>query len=65
LHIHELRKAFHKQLKVLWQNHPASRQVAKNGAVIDLYVGSGCLPLNQTSQHNGFNWLPLVTEETA
>jgi hypothetical protein len=62
LHVHDLRKEFHKQLKVLWAEHPILRQVNKNGATMELYVGSGAPPLNEIFQHDGFNWLPMVTD---
>lgn len=62
LHVHDIRKEFHKQLKVLWESHPILRQVSKDGSTIELYSGSGAPPLNQIFPHDGFNWLPLVTK---
>jgi hypothetical protein len=61
-HVHEIRRALHTQLKILWAEHPILRQIAKNGSSVDLWVGSGAPPLNQIFRHDGFNWLPMVTE---
>ena len=61
LHVHEIRKEFHKQLKVLWSTHPVLQKIKEHGSSVFLYVGSGAPPLNQVFQHDGFNWLPMVT----
>ena len=61
-HVHQLRQCFHKQLKVLWAEHPIMQQVAREGTSVSLYVGSGAPPLNEVFKHDGFNWLPMATK---
>jgi hypothetical protein len=64
LHVHSIRRALHKQLKVLWSSHPVLKQIQKDGSSVELVHGSeDCPPLNKIFQDNGFNWLPMVTEE--
>lgn len=46
LHVHEIRKEFHKQLKVLWSTHPVLQKIKEHGSSVFLYVGSGAPPLN-------------------
>ena len=62
LHVHDIRKEFHKQLKVLWFSHPVLGEIREHGSSVFLYVGSGAPPLNQVFKHDGFNWQPMVTE---
>ncbi len=63
LHVHAIRKVFHKQLKELWSGHPVLAQVQRNDSSVELVYGSGeCPPLNQIFKRDGFNWLPMVTE---
>jgi hypothetical protein len=43
-HVHDIRRAFHRQLKTLWQEHPAIQQInaaGSGGSSVALYVGSG------------------------
>jgi hypothetical protein len=61
-HIHDIRKEFHKQLKVLWASHPVLQEIRQHGSSVFLYAGSGAPPLNQIFKHDGFNWMPMVTE---
>ncbi len=64
LHVHDVRKEFHKQLKVLWSEQPILRQIQKDGSSVELVFGTEGYPnLNQIFRHDGFNWLPMVTEE--
>jgi hypothetical protein len=62
LHIHEIRRQFQRQLKILWAIQPALIQAMKDGSTVEVYSGSGCPPLNQIFPHDGFNWLPMVTK---
>jgi hypothetical protein len=62
LHIHSIRKQFHRQLKLLWSEHPVLRQIKKDGSSVELYTGSGAPPLNQIFEEEGFRWLPMATE---
>lgn len=66
LHVHEIRKSFHKQLKVLWQEHPVFSQIRRDGSSVSsasLTWGSGAPPLNQIYDREGFKWLPIVTDD--
>lgn len=56
LHVHDIRKEFHKQLTVLWQQHP-NLNVKRSATAI---VGGQRW---QEFQHDGFTWRPLVTED--
>ena len=61
LHVHDLRRVFHKQLKVLWAEHPTLRDGDPSADV--LTTGRGEPPcMNQIFNHDGFGWLPMVTE---
>jgi hypothetical protein len=51
LHIHSIRKTFHKQLAELWRTHPV---LLKRAAQTPDWL--------QHFAHDGFNWRPLVTE---
>jgi hypothetical protein len=65
LHVHDIRRAFHRQLKTLWQEHPVLQQInaaGSGGSSVALYVGSGAPPLNKIFKPDGFNWLPMATE---
>ncbi len=57
-HVHEVRKAFHKQLKVLWQHHPVLRDIKKAGA----FRMPGGPQMYEIVSSDGFNWLPIVTD---
>src|SRR4051794_25157580 len=68
LKVHELRKVFHRQLKVLWDSHPVLAEVKRSGSTLSgstVYVvsASETISLKQTFEREGFNWLPLVTRE--
>ena len=62
LRVHEIRREFHKQLRVLWDRHPVMGEVRQHGASVNLYVGGGAPPLNTIFRHDGFDWLPIATE---
>lgn len=70
-HVHEVRRAFHPQLKQFWAQHPYLRVA---NALKER--GTGAYPrhfdevhkslrdhLADQHQHNGYNFVPLVTEE--
>jgi hypothetical protein len=68
LKVHELRKVFHRQLKVLWDSYPVLAEVKRSGSTLSgstVYVvsASETISLKQTFEREGFNWLPLVTRE--
>lgn len=56
LHVHDIRRKFHEQLKKLWRDHPvlAKSNFNKSGVV-------GYSPI-QTFSREGFNFMPLVNE---
>lgn len=56
LHIHKIRRAFHKQMKALWERHPVLN--AKASSIVML--GGHQWP---EFEHDGFRWRPLVTQE--
>src|SRR5262245_49019484 len=57
LHVHDIRREFHRQLKKLWRDHPvlANRQFAKSPE-----VGPGPI---QFFNREGFRFLPIVTSD--
>jgi hypothetical protein len=67
--MHGIRRHFHKQLKKLWECHPAL-QVATHGT---LEGGPGIAPetrlhdglAQRFKSHNGYSWVPLVRGEAA
>lgn len=65
LHIHEIRKVFYKQLMVLWAEHPVLRLVKEHGiSASPVWSNSETPRLNQVLEHDGFSWLPMVTEQS-
>jgi hypothetical protein len=63
-HVHAIRKEFHKQLDALWKNHPTLQQIIKDGASVSMYVGGNGPEMQKIFQHDGFNWVPIVTEHS-
>jgi hypothetical protein len=66
LHVHKIRKEFHEQLKILWNDYPTLRQVA--GTEIEdnfpvLTTDQELPSMKEVFVHDGFNWLPIVTEK--
>jgi hypothetical protein len=63
-HKHELRKHFHKQLKILWKTHPgllySPRRIRPSSE------GEGTIPYDEfiarDYQNNGYRFVPLVRE---
>jgi hypothetical protein len=58
LHVHEIRREFHRQLKALWDKHPVLKQNKKWSD-----EDSNGMMMVQYFQHDGFKWLPIVTEQ--
>ena len=59
LHVHGIRREFHKQLRILWNEHP----VLKRG-----YTEGPSIPNPETSwgktfEEHGFKWKPIVEED--
>jgi hypothetical protein len=56
LHVHDIRKKFHRQIKKLWIDHPvlANDEYNKSGVV-------GGTPIKEIVQ-DGFRWLPIANE---
>ena len=59
-HIHDVRKHFHKQLKVLWEQHPIMRA---QKAVLDKKRNFDGRRMHDFIPAFGFEWLPIVTKE--
>ncbi|MET3838214.1 hypothetical protein [Bradyrhizobium sp. OAE829] len=62
LHVHDIRQTFHHQLKKLWQDHPALDSVVTPSDGL-LSLNRKRTLMNEIFQHDGFNWLPIVTEK--
>jgi hypothetical protein len=60
LHIHEIRRVFHKQLKALWASHPVLKELHDKPP--EWHAKRPGPPLVQFFAHDGFSWLPIVTE---
>ena len=61
--VHDLRKEFHKQLKVLWLNHPVLQEIQKHGSSVRRRLFVRVCPQNarENFKSEGFNWLPMAT----
>lgn len=57
LHVHKIRKQFHKQLKRLWDEHP----VLSRGHTLAPMVGSTAM--REVFDREGFSWKPIVTQD--
>ena len=58
LHVHDIRKEFHKQLKILWKEHPVLKRGHSSGPIIpepEMVMGN-------TFNQDGFKWKPIVTD---
>jgi hypothetical protein len=65
LHVHDIRKDFHRQLKVLWACHPTLQEISEHeagGSRQPSFLGEPLVRMVQIFKHDGFNWLPIVTE---
>jgi hypothetical protein len=58
LHVHEVRKAFHPQLSVLWNQHPTLSAEKRYGP----RRNPGGPQMYEIFSREGFNWLPIVTK---
>jgi hypothetical protein len=61
LHVHDIRRVFHGQLKKLWQEHPALKD--NEGWPVLLLEGPDLPSMREFFKHDGFNWLPIVTDK--
>jgi hypothetical protein len=61
LHVHDIRKKFHKQLKLLWEKHPTLAQGLGGQIWVDDNYEK--LPTSQTFKQDGFEWLPIVNDK--
>ena len=57
-HVHEIRQEFHKQLKVLWDEHPVLKRGHPSGPTIQ----EPNEVWGKTSLQDGYKWKPIVTE---
>jgi hypothetical protein len=55
LHVHDIRKQFHRQLKKLWHEHPVLV------SCLEYHDRRGFGPV-QIFAHDGFQWIPMVTK---
>lgn len=53
-HVHDIRKCFHKQLKNFWARHPYLKERDPTSRQLTQF---------QHFMHDGFDWLPLSTEQ--
>lgn len=58
LHVHEIRKEFHQQLRNLWKEHP----VLKRGYPSGSHIPDPETMWGETINQDGFIWKPIVTE---
>src|ERR1700704_6189454 len=58
LHVHEVRKALHPQLKLLWDQHPTLREEKRHGP----RRKPGAPQMYEIFDREGFKWLPIVTK---
>ena len=56
LHVHALRRIFHKQLKTLW-----SPVLAAMASHAEQHLDSSVV---EVFRHDNFNWIPIVTEKS-
>src|SRR5262249_44789038 len=59
LHVHDIRREFHKQLNALWDDHPVLRALKNKPCAYHKAPRPGVM---HVFKHAGFNWLPIVTE---
>ena len=57
-HVHEIRQEFHKQLKVLWDEHPVLKRGHPSGPTIQ----EPNEVRGKTFLRDGYKWKPIVTE---
>jgi hypothetical protein len=59
LHVHDIRRKFHKQLKVLWSEHPILKELKDAPPE---YHQPPRPAVMHVFEHDGFRWLPIVNE---
>jgi hypothetical protein len=60
LHIHAVRREFHKQLKTLWTSHPVLKELHdKPPEWHERRIGP---PMMKMLKSDGFDWLPIVSK---
>ena len=59
LHVHKIRREFHKQLQTLWNEHP----ILERGHPIGHAVPVPENLIGRTFEQNDFMWRPIVTED--
>lgn len=59
LHVHDIRREFHKQLRVLWSEHP----ILALGYPVGSSIPNPETSWGKTYQQDGFMWKPIVTED--
>jgi hypothetical protein len=59
LHVHEVRKSLHPQMKLLWDQHPALWEEKRHGP----RRNPGGPQMYEVFNRHGFNWLPIVTHD--
>jgi hypothetical protein len=62
LHVHDIRRKFHGQLKKLWATHPTLLHYDEGPHVLTT-EGPEPPSMREVFKHDGFNWLPIVTEK--
>jgi hypothetical protein len=60
LHVHDIRQAFHKQLQVLWEEHPILNAL-KNAP--PEYHKPPHPPVMKVFRSDGFRWIPVAHDE--
>ena len=60
LHVHDIRQKFHKQLKVLWEQHPILQSLIS--APSEYHQPPHPPVMMRIFKDDGFNWLPIVNE---
>ena len=59
LHVHSIRREFHKQLSVLWKEHPILKRSHAEGSRIPNPETSR----QKTTDQDGFSWKPIVRKD--
>ncbi|MYG51924.1 MAG: hypothetical protein F4204_06115 [Rhodospirillaceae bacterium] len=59
LHVHDIRKKFHEQLKKLWNEHPVFEQDDSGGSIL---LESSVSSIGETFEFGDFKWQPIVTK---
>jgi hypothetical protein len=60
LHVHSVRREFHKQLKALWTAHPVLTELHEKPP--EWHAARPGPPMMQIFKRDGFDWLPIVSK---